>query len=708
MLLYAITIFLSAFLLFQVQPMIAKFILPWFGGTAAVWTTCMMFFQVILLAGYSYAHWLRRTFPPRTAWSIHLVLLAAAALTCNIYPDERWQPTGEENLTLAILIVLAVTIGLPFFVLSTTGPLVQAWQSTSHQGSSPYRLYALSNLGSMLALITYPFLFERWMSLVNQSLWWSASFLAFAGFCGWSGWQTVKRTHWGGDFDASNGAQAESANISPVGFVRPIVWVMLTAAASIMLVATTNLMCQEVAAVPFLWILPLSLYLLSFIICFDRPRWYKRRVYFPLMVVSAFVAIALVHLNAKAGFILQVVGLSIVCFSSAMICHGELERLKPHVRYLTLFYLLVAVGGAVGGIFVAVVAPHIFTGFYEFHLALLICLLVPLGILIYQFRRDNQSIARPVVWGLGFSILIAATFVVCSIVSLLQPNPTVLYKGRNEYGLVSIVEYDNYRKFINGQIHHGGQFTDPVRKLQHNSYYVEGSGVSIAFDCMREFLAESGADRGLQVGILGLGAGGMMTWSKPGDRFDFYEINPLVEKIARNFFSYLSDGMADSQVILGDGRVQLEKHAEEGGVKYDLIFMDAFASDSIPIHLITTECFDVYCRNLTKEGIIVAHISNRYVDLIPVVYQAALDQKMTPILIKFQPENDGYASTWVLMTSNPQILQCETIQQCQSPWPEDLQPVRWTDDFASLAAQIDWSWTIDWKTILKSYRKTEE
>ncbi len=490
---YAITIFLSAFLLFQVQPMIARFILPWFGGTAAVWTTCMMFFQFVLLLGYLYAHLLRRAFSPRTSWLIHTIVLAGAACFAQIVPAESWKPLGDENLNWAILTVLTISIGFPFFVLSSTGPLIQAWQSTSHPRRSPYRLYALSNLGSMLALISYPFLIERFLPLIQQARIWSIGFLIFTGFCCWSGWQTVRIGNWGGLLASAETETPGSVvkSMDAFGRLKPLVWVLLSMAASVMLLATTNLMCQEVAAVPFLWILPLSLYLLSFIVCFDRPALYRRRIFTPLLVVSTVVALLVFHLSVFAGILLQVASLATVCFAASMTCHGELERLKPQVNNLTSFYLFVAVGGSLGGIFTAVVAPHLFTGFYEFHAALLICLLVPLLILIRDVRRRSASRGfRWAAWGLGFSIVVAATLVGCSLWYFLDSSfhPGLVYQVRNEYGLVSVRDDKNNRVFINGRIAHGGQLKDPERALEHNSYYVPGSGVLIAIQSYRDFL----------------------------------------------------------------------------------------------------------------------------------------------------------------------------------------------------------------------------
>lgn len=712
MLRYAVTIFLSAFLLFQVQPIIARFVLPWFGGTAAVWTTCMMFFQFFLLIGYSYAHLLRSNFSPRMTWLIHTIVMAAAACFAQIVPAETLMPTGDENLNVAVVTVLTIAIGFPFFVLSSTGPLIQAWQSISHPQRSPYRLYALSNLGSMLALLSYPFLVERFLPLAQQARIWSIGFLLFTGLCCWSGWQTVRLHSWDGDASTKKKEASPTRTGSPekLGFVLPFVWMLLSMTASVMLLATTNLMCQEVASVPFLWILPLSLYLLSFIVCFDRPAMYRRRIFSPMLVVSTIVAILVFHLNVFAGLLLQVAALATVCFAVSMTCHGELERLKPAAKDLTRFYLLIAVGGSLGGIFTAVFAPHLFSGFYEFHIALLICLLVPAVVLIRGRRDASSTVSRLAIWSFGFAVMLAATIVGCSLLYFLDPgyHPGLVYRARNEYGLVSVVDRKDRRVFINGRIEHGGQLSDPELALQPSAYYVRGSGVSISIESFREFLRESDLERGLRVGILGLGAGGMVTWSEEGDEFVFYEINPLVEHIARNYFSYLSDGNAQTEVILGDGRIQLQRNAEKDGQRFDLIFMDAFASDSIPIHLITSEAFDVYCRNLTEDGVLVAHITNRFVDLRPVIYQAAIDRGMTPLLIDFESTEENHHTRWVLMTKNDFVLNSDLVQQHINPWPDGMPDVRWTDDYASLAALLDWSGNVDWAKLKEELRERQQ
>ena len=696
---YGLTIFLSAFLLFQIQPMIARFILPWFGGTAAVWTTCMMFFQTVLLLGYLYAHILRRNFRPVVAWSIHLVVLAIAAALVSVVPTEGLKPTGQEHLTLGILTVLAATIGLPFFVLSTTGPLIQAWQSTSHQGQSPYRLYGLSNLGSMLALLTYPFLIESWFPLADQAMIWTIGFFVFTVCCCWSGWQALKYSQW------REKSESDSQSDSAPSMVRVFSWTVLAMTASIVLLATTNLLCQEVASFPFLWILPLALYLASFIICFDRPALYRRIVFTPLLIVGAIASIVLVHLDVLAGLGLQIAGLATVCFAASMTCHGELERLKPASKFLTSFYLWVSVGGALGGVFVCIAAPNWFDGFYEFHIGLGISLIVALFAIMvanYSDAGDGQSSTNKIGgWMLALGLFVALGVVACSLVYFLDPSyhEGVVYRGRNEYGLSSVLDDGTTRRFINGRIGHGAQSLDPEQAANSVGYYVEGSGVAVAFQSLRN--SRSGGS--LKSGVVGLGAGAMASWLASEDEMIFYEINPMVERIARDHFDFLSQSKGDCQVVLGDGRIQLQRELEQTGSHgFDLLFMDAFASDSIPVHLLTAESFDLYFDHLKPDGILIIHITNRFIDLRPVLLQHAKDRNIDPILIDCQPEGQSVKTRWVLFTRNRDVLQSSFVADAKRDWPDDLEPLGWTDDFGSVVGLLDWSAGVDWEKIKSS------
>ena len=392
--LYASTIFLGAFLLFQVQPLISRFILPWFGGSPAVWTTCLLFFQTVLFAGYAYAHVSEHYLRPRVRTIVHLALIVAALLTLPITPSDGWKPQDSGHPTARILALLAVCVGLPYFVLASTGPLVQAWFSRTLPGRSPYRLYSLSNFGSLLALLSYPFVVEPALDGSAQSLWWTAGFVLFCLLCGTACWQTAKLCRRRSATGASTGANAEipldaeAENPQPAYVLRPgsrrLLWLALPAFASVLLMATTNHVCQDMPPVPFLWVVPLSLYLLSFIIAFDHERWYRRLPYGLAALLAIYLTAGmynpsewgrgLVGRRARSDsgstrtlpgtrrsatnsiLLCQFSGLFLLC----MLCHGELVRLRPPPRYLTSFYLMISAGGALGGLSVSLVAPQVF------------------------------------------------------------------------------------------------------------------------------------------------------------------------------------------------------------------------------------------------------------------------------------------------------------------------------------------------------------
>ena len=719
---YGLTILISAFLLFQIQPLIARLILPTFGGTSAVWTTCMMFFQVTLLLGYLYAHLLRQLLSPTRAWIFHaIVLLTTGAVTAWLFrPTMFAYLTGPESsesilpslstgfsMTGSITIILACTIGLPFLVLSSTGPLIQAWQATTHDDRSPYRLYALSNAASLLALVSYPFLIEPWVSLDYQQTAWTIGFLAFCIFCFWSGRQSIAFDHW---------HQAGEGKVEPISWLARLGWIILPMTASIVLLATTNLMCQEVASIPFLWILPLTLYLVSFIVCFERPELYRRRPWMLLLGMGTVVSILLFHLDVNAGLTLQVAGLSGVCFFCSMVCHGELERSKPHVGDLTSFYLWVAAGGALGGVLVAVAAPLLFDGFYEFHFGLAISLLFALAAIYRCLMRDRQSRTdsdlpspgqtgwnRLATIATGCVLLVGLAATACSLVYFLDPayHQGLVFRGRNEYGLTTIVDRDGYRQFINGRVLHGGQNLDAKHRLEHNAYYVPGSGVAVAFDGYRWIQSQADNDNpaGLKVGVLGLGAGAMCTWLEEQDSIVFYEINPMVHQVAQEHFSYLDAAPGHKEVLLGDGRVLMQQDLDRCQPReFDLLFMDAFASDSIPVHLLTEESIGVYLDELDPQGTLVFHISNHFIDLLPVLLQHAETYQLTPLLIDTS-SGDQRGTSWVMLTRNSRFIDAPMVRSAICPLPEHVQLVRWTDDYSSVAAQLKWSARVDWDAV---------
>lgn len=384
---YAVTIFVSAFLLFQVQPLIGRFILPWFGGGPSIWTSCMLFFQILLLGGYLYAHLISVKLKPRTQVITHLSLLAISLVFLPIAPSDSWKPVADQSPLLQILLLLLATVGGPYFMLSSTGPLMQKWFSQSTPGQSPWRLYALSNIGSLLALLSYPFVFEPWLALKQQVWSWSIVYGAYAALATWCGIRYLQHQSAaamsvlpsGENRNSSASASsAEDARASRPGIGRMLLWLGLAACSSAMLLATTNQLCIDVATVPFLWVLPLSLYLISFIICFDSPQWYDRRAYGLLLVACGPVACWVISEGADVNISKQVVIYATVLFACCMTCHGELVSCKPHARHLTLFYVLISAGGALGGAFVAIVAPYTFHGYWEYHLGLVACCIVTL------------------------------------------------------------------------------------------------------------------------------------------------------------------------------------------------------------------------------------------------------------------------------------------------------------------------------------------
>ncbi|HZT29640.1 MAG TPA: fused MFS/spermidine synthase [Bryobacteraceae bacterium] len=675
--LYAATIFLSAFLLFQVQPIIARSILPWFGGSSAVWSTCMLFFQVALLLGYAYAHWLQGRFRARQQALGHTAALAASLAALPILPSPAWKPTGPGNPSLAILGLLAVTVGLPYLLLSTTTPLLQAWYARAHRGGLPYRLYALSNLASMLALLTYPVLVEPYLTTRMQAQTWSASYAVFVLLCAATAWSALR-----GRAEECAAADPRPGNdgTEPAAGLR-FLWMALAACASVLLLAVTTFLTQDVAAVPFLWILPLSVYLLSFILCFEAPQSYTRIVWLPLLA-PALAAMA--YLSWSGGEKLRIVPTIAVfvvgLFTCCMVCHGELARLKPHPRHLTAFYLMVALGGALGGVFVGLVAPNLFNAYYELPLGLGLCAVLAVWMLMRhapEFARRAPAGARTVV-----AAALAGYLVFLGVVvrDNLHGYRTV---ARNFYGQLRVEDEGDpgdetaCRKLLHGVINHGQQMRyEPYRRMPV-SYFCPSSGIGRAMAWRRNGVPT-------RVGILGLGCGTLAAYGRPGDTFRFYEINPLVPRLAQTEFTYLRDTPAHTEVVLGDGRLALEREASQ---QFDLLVMDAFSGDSVPVHLITREAFRTYFRHLRPSGILAVNISNKYLDLRPVMERAAAHFGKLALLYEFTPGDEDelcFACSWVLLVDpsvypalGPKLREGKVLRG-------DGRFRMWTDDYSNL------------------------
>ncbi len=666
MFIYAGTIFIGAFLLFQIQPMIAKMILPWFGGSAAVWITCMLFFQTWLLAGYIYAHMVVRYLKPRIQILTHAGLLCASLLILPIVPAAGWKPTGSEAPILRILGLLTVSVGLPYFLLSTTSPLLQAWYSRRYKAALPYRLFALSNLASLLGLLAYPFLVEPNITIRQQSTGWSAAYAVFVLIAIATAW--ISRHVTADDVcPVSDQAAADSPECRPPSFMEKLLWLVFAACASTMLLAVTNHLTQNVTSIPFLWILPLTLYLLSFILCFDYENLYSRNGYLWIIAIAlAVMSYGLVNWNARTSLLLVIISFSAGLFACCMFCHGELVKRKPHPRFLTSFYIMLSAGGALGGLIVGLAAPTLFSGYYELPAALAICAVL---LFVVHFRRQWYNL-------LG-SLLVVGILVACAYY-IYSYQQTARAMVRNFYGMLRVNEYDKgeeieTRRLVHGAITHGVQFIDPEWRRDPIAYYAPVSGVGMAIKHLRK--------PSLRVGVIGLGAGSLAAYAEPGDLFRFYEINPLVLKLAREEFTYLSDCRGRTEIILGDARLSLEQEKDQ---QYDLLVVDAFSGDSIPAHLLTTQALELYFRHLKPNGILALHISNAHLDLEPVVEKLGTTLGKYAALISSAEDEaeEIYSADWVLMTSQP--LTSPEITRAAGKLRSNPRMRVWTDDYNNL------------------------
>jgi SAM-dependent methyltransferase len=683
---YGIAIFASALLLFEVEPIIAKIILPWFGGVAAVWAVCLLFFQVVLLLGYSYAHLLTRWLPLRGQGHFHAVLLLASLLLLRIAPRDAWKPAGPGHPVLRILLLLCATVGLPYFLLSTTSPLLQAWYARTLADTEPYRFYALSNAGSVLALLSYPVLIEPYLSTSHQALGWSLAYGAFVLLS--VAIALVPRAGKRNESSARSKSQRPAASLQ-------LLWLGLAACGSGLLLAVTNHISQNIASVPFLWILPLSLYLLSFILCFDARGWYRREFFLRLLGIAIggmtyALAPSFAGLPWKALIVVYCLGLFICC----MFCHGELARLKPAPEHLTSFYLALSLGGAMGALFVALVAPRIFSGYYELHCLIGLCAVL---VLIVHYRdpsaRNRGGLNNPawlVMAGLA-AIVITSLFVtareqaagarlmvrnfygVLRIIDGIEPNVVLLQGNRAQ----SVDKDPHYRKLMNGTIDHGLQFLAPGRRREPTTYYGPKSGVGIALEAARR-------ERALRVGAIGLGIGTVATYGQKGDQYTFYEINPLVVKVAKEEFTFLRDSEAQIDIVLGDARLSLEGEAPE---QFDVLIVDAFSGDSIPVHLLTQEAFALYFRQVKPDGVLAVHISNQYLNLEPVVAGEASWLGREAVIVDRDVENNKgvYPATWILVGNRDGFLGESEIEKAGHLLPPSRRNAQlWTDNYSSV------------------------
>ncbi|MCI5126607.1 MAG: hypothetical protein D3925_19545, partial [Candidatus Electrothrix sp. AR5] len=517
---FVVTIFVSSFFLFQVQPIIARYILPWYGGSPTVWSACMLFFQVGLLTGYIYAHLLARYLTPRRQVFLHAVLLGASLLLLPITPDVSLKPAGDDDPVWGIIRLLLLTVGGPYVLISSTGPLLQHWYRLKYADRSPYRLYALSNLGSLLGLISYPFLVEPNMILGRQTVFWSCGYLAFAAACLWSARSLLSTKNTVCSEPASKGA--ETASPPDQRKTQPLLWVGLSACGSVVFLAVTSKITQDVSVIPFLWVLPLSLYLCTLIIAFDSPRWYRRRIWLPAFLFSCGLLTYLLHPETELHILTTILLYSLTLFCIIMVCHGELARSKPPARQLTYFYLMVSLGGALGGAFVSFVATKIFPAYWELQVGVGTALIL-VGYTLFRRsgkKNSNKKIERWYVLGKWAWATFSVAIVSLLLVSMVETEQETLTTRRNFYGVLRVYEEDkgeesHRRKLYNGQINHGLQLLHPTEKYRILSYYSAHSGLGIAFrNHPKRLRAESfeggGQENHLRVGVIGLGINNLL------------------------------------------------------------------------------------------------------------------------------------------------------------------------------------------------------
>ena len=660
--LVSLTIFLGAFLLFLIEPLFAKLILPWFGGSAAVWATCLVFFQSALLLGYLYADVTTRRLTPARQSILHIALLAASLFFLPIAPHSSWRPQPGGDPAWRILGLLTVSIGLPFVLLSATTPLLQAWYARHRTGSEPYHLFALSNFASLLALLSFPFWIEPRLASRQQAVLWSAAFVVFAALCSSAAW-FARRSAASPTADAANVA----ATAVPPSLREKLLWLSLSACGSMLLLSITNHLTEDVAPVPLLWVLPLSLYLLTFTLAFNRRSLYSRWLMVRLLGVAlGSLGYAIYDPSFTESIQVSVPVFCAGLFLCCLFCHGELADRRPAARHLTSFYLMISLGGALGAVFVGLLAPHIFSATYEFPLTLVL----------------TAVLAAAVLWPQGWMVRVfwAAAAVVMAFVLVrnarLNKENTILMV-RNFYGALRVIQGQDWLKqpyyaLYHGQIEHGAQFLNPPKSLEATTYYASNSGVGLALDrCC-------GAPK--RVGVVGLGAGTLAAYGKPGDYFRFYEINPLIRAIATGTFRYLRDTPARTEIVMGDARLSLQSEPPQ---QFDVLAVDAFSGDAIPIHLLTKQAFALYLHHLKPDGILAIHTSNTYLDLAPVVQLLASDAGYAArwITNDDNPRKLIDASDWVLVTRNRPLLDDLDSSVFIEPIPVPAHLRLWTDEY---------------------------
>jgi SAM-dependent methyltransferase len=650
-LLYAGSVAWSSALLFVVQPIMAKSLLPRFGGSAGVWIACLMFFQVALLLGYLYSFCLTRFLGARAQAVVHLGLLT---LSLGALPLKSHLDAIGTSPTAAILLLLASSVGLPYFALAATSPLLQSWLAGSPGTHFPYRLFALSNAASLVALLAYPVAIEPLLSTRLQMAWWSGGYVALVFLLAVVAAGSLLQTR---PVDRPQPFASERS---------PWLWIALAACASTLWLATANYLGQQVAAMPFLWVAPMLVYLLSFILCFEADGWYRPALFRWLMPIAWIAICSRIAMESSPGGLRwEIPVFSAALFICCMFCHGELARSKPAPQHgLAFFYLMVASGGALGGVFVGLVAPNLFPTFLELPLGVTASVFLALYFL-WGYRSPRRLIRLGVVATLAF------------VVSTRYDPEHRVVRTRNFYGALQIRDVGNgdsaMRALYSGRTLHGLELLDLARRSTPTTYYGVQSGAGLV-------LAKSLPAANRRVAVVGLGAGTLATYGRAGDFFRFYEINPAVIQAAAESFDFLRNSAATTDVVTGDGRLLLER---EPAHSFDLVVLDAFSDDAIPVHLLTRQAFELYFDRLRPGGLLLIHLTNRYLDLSSEVETQAAALRKEVLHIHSVPDAAQRTehADWAIVGDNRDDL-AALRPYAQPPSQRMLRP--WSDEYSSL------------------------
>ena len=756
-LVFSLTLLLSSFLLFLVQPMIGRMLLPSLGGTPAVWNGCMLFFQAALLAGYAWAHYGPPKLGVKNHLLVHLFLLAAVCCLLPMKIVDSWAAPVDSNPMFWLLGQLTLCVGLPFFVISSSAPLLQRWFSLSasetDQGSEPWFLYAISNFGSLVALISYPFVFERIMGLTNQGIFWASGFLLLTCMFANCAWYTLRNAR-----PEVLTRPRTKTHTPPLSWNQRVRYIVLAAIPSSLMLGVTTIVSTDAGSFPLMWSIPLALYLITFILVFAKRqllphRWIVRATPFFLLAMPLVMTIDLGDNPA-----LMIAAHFAVFFVVAMACHGEMARLRPPVEQLTECYLMMSIGGVVGGAFNSLLAPVLFNSILEYPIVLIAASLVlpawreiadeqnstdrspapswlsiekiwavPVALLVllsgvWAFEYSLLKLFRPLVMLLGFAvpaavcILLARSprrFVPCYALLLLgypfiHVNHDVTLKQRGFFGVNEIATVGEFRTLINGRTQHGMQRIEETENPLPLSYYHPDGPVG---DLFRQF-----GDQQNRIGVVGLGVGTIAAYGQANQQLDFYEIDPIVYQMAsdENYFSYLSSARSDVEVILGDARVQLDArrkrmsrltnvawrpNSNETQTKnrlYGMMILDAFGSDSVPIHLLTEEAVELYLDSLDENGLLAIHISSKFMNFIPV--GAALSQhfglhsavRTDAQLTQADRQSGRSASRYMIFSRDKETI--DRFLDLENGWQplKSDRPVHWTDEHANILDVMIW------------------